>query len=172
MRTIVRGGLAGVAGTLLMSLVIALGRAAGLVRTPPPEQITENVEWLAGIREQVPEPLFQASWMASHLGYGTACGVLYALLRPVLPAPPVPAGAGFGVAVWGVSYLGLMPSLGLYPGPKADSPHRVAVMLLAHVVFGVTVAEVERRLEERDSAKRDPEGDDRRLASESARGII
>lgn len=149
MNTMVRGGLAGILGTGPMSLAIAAGRAAGLFRTPPPKQIIERAQAKAGIRHELPEPAVQASWLAAHLGYGAACGVLYTLLRPLLPTSPITAGLLYGGAVWGVSYLGLMPSLGLYPGPKADSPLRAAVMIVAHVVFGVTTAEVERRLSDR-----------------------
>jgi len=146
MGTFVRGCLAGVVGTAVMSLVIAGGRVVGLLRTPPPKQTTEKIQQLAPVRHRLPEPVFRASWSAAHLVYGSACGVLYALTRPLLPASPVVAGAGFGIAVWGVSYVGLMPGLGLYPGPKADSTPRVAVMIVAHLVFGVIVAETERWL--------------------------
>jgi len=152
MNTVVRGGLAGTVGTGVMTLVIAVGRAAGLLRTPPPRQIIENVAAKVGIRHRLPEPAVQASAMAAHLGYGATSGVLYTLVRPLLPESPMLAGLGYGGAVWGASYLGLMPRLGLYPGPKADSLLRVAVMIAAHAVFGVGVAETERRLRDGRSA--------------------
>ena len=146
MNELVRGGLAGILGTVLMTLVIAGGRAARLLWTPPPREITHNVAGSAGVRRQLPESAFQAAWLAAHLGYGAACGVVYAAVRPRLPAGPVTAGLVYGGAVWGVSYLGLMPALGLYPWPKDDSGSRMAVMIAAHAVFGTTIAAAERRL--------------------------
>ena len=147
MNQLIRGGLAGILGTVLMTLVIAGGRAARLLWTPPPREITHNVTGSVGIRRHLPEPAFQAAWLAAHLGYGAACGVVYTLLRPLLPGAPVAAGLVYGGAVWGVSYLGLMPALALYPWPKEDSGSRVGVMIAAHAVFGTTIAEAERRLD-------------------------
>jgi hypothetical protein len=42
-----------------------------------------------------------------------------------------------------------MPALGLYPWPEDDTKSRLGVMMLAHVVFGVSLAEVEPRLAHR-----------------------
>ena len=81
MGTFVRGSLAGVVGTAVMSLVITGARAGGLLQTPPPKQITEIVEQRASVRHRLLEPMLHASWPAAHLAYGIACGVLYALAR-------------------------------------------------------------------------------------------
>lgn len=140
------GSLAGLVGTAAMSLVIAAGRATRLFWTPPPKLITANVERRAGVRQKLPRPAFDASWIAAHLGYGMASGALYSLLRSLLPASPVAAGLLYGGAVWSVSYLGLMPSLGLYPWPEDDSRSRMAVMIAAHAVYGVTTAEAARQI--------------------------
>ena len=146
MDRLARGGLAGLLGTGLMTLALAGARAAGLLRTPPPAEVTGRAQEKAGLRRHVPEPAFRASWLAAHFGYGAACGGGYALLRPGLPASPPAAGLAYGGAVWALSYLGLLPALGLYPRPEEDSRSRLAVMIAAHAVFGVTVAEAERRL--------------------------
>ena len=146
MHRIAHGGLAGLLATGLMTLVVVGGRAAGLLRTPPPAEITARVEEEVGVRRHVPEPAFRASWLAAHFGYGAACGIVYALLRPGLPAVPIATGLTYGGAVWVLSYVGFLPALGLYPWPEEDSRSRMAVMIAAHAVFGVTVAEAERRL--------------------------
>ena len=146
MQQFVRGGLAGLAATVPMTVVIAAGRAAGLMGTPPPVEIVENVAEQAGEDPDRDSPAFQASWIAAHLGYGAACGALYALMRPLLPRSDVAAGLLFGGAVWGVSYMGVMPALDLYPSAKDDSEPRQAVMVAAHAVFGMALASIDSRL--------------------------
>ena len=114
--------------------------------TPPPVEITENVAEHAGEDPDRQSPEFQAAWLAAHLGYGAACGVIFAAIRPALPRSDLAAGLLFGVAVWGVSYIGLMPSLNLYPSAQDDSNQRQAVMIAAHAVFGSALASVDRYL--------------------------
>jgi hypothetical protein len=143
MQTLVRGALAGLGATVPMTLVIAAGRASGLLHTPPPEEITENVAEHAGENPDRRSPAFQAAWLAAHAGYGAACGIAYALARPLLPRSEMVAGLLFGGAVWGVSYIGVMPALELYPQVDEDTPQRAAVMIAAHAVFGTSLAAVE-----------------------------
>ena len=150
MHQVARGALAGLTGTGMMTLAIAAARAAGLLRTPPPAEITARAQEKAadtmGARPRAAGPPFEAGWLAAHFAYGAACGVGYALIRPLVPAPPVGIGLAYGGAVWGLSYLGLMPALGLYPWPDDDSRSRMAATIAAHAVFGVATAEAERRL--------------------------
>ena len=110
MQTLARGALAGLAATVPMTVVIGAGRAAGLMGTPPPVEITENVAEQAGEQPDRQSPEFQAAWLAAHIGYGAACGVIFSAIRPVLPRSDLVAGLLFGGAVWGVSYVSLMPS--------------------------------------------------------------
>jgi hypothetical protein len=147
MPTGARGAIAGLAATIPMTLVIAAGRASGLLHTPPPVEITENVAEHAGEDPDRHSPAFQAVWLAAHAGYGAACGIAYALARPLLPRSNALAGLLFGGAVWGVSYIGLLPALELYPQVDEDTPQRQAVMIAAHAVFGTSLAYLEGMLE-------------------------
>ena len=146
MQTLARGALAGLAATVPMTAVIGAGRAAGLMRTPPPVEITENIAEQAGENPDRQSPEFQAGWLAAHVGYGAACGVIFAAIRPVLPRSDLVAGLLFGGAVWGVSYISLLPSLNLYPPAQDDSNQRQVVMIAAHAVFGAAMASIERQL--------------------------
>ncbi len=141
-----RGFLAGVAATVPMTGVIAGGRAAGWLGTPPPEQITGAAAARVEVRDDLPPPAFDATWVAAHLAYGGLCGAIYPSARGFFPSPTSVAGVSFGLAVWVVSYGGLMPVLRLYPSPRRDRSSRAAVMIAAHAVFGVALAETHRFL--------------------------
>jgi hypothetical protein len=119
-----------------------------LLVVPPPAEIARTAAAKAGVEAEPPSWLDRAVWLAEHAAYGAGCGVGYALARPRLPASPVVAGLYWGGAIWGISYLGLMPALGLYPWPDDDRPTRAGVMIAAHAVYGVTLAELARRLAE------------------------
>jgi uncharacterized membrane protein YagU involved in acid resistance len=158
MNSLIWSGLAGFLATAPMTLVIFGGRTLGLLRTPPPVQITANVQrrltTIEDAPEHIPEPVFQASWLLSHFGYGAGCGVLYSRLRPLLPHSLVLRGLTYGLAVWGVSYINLMPNLQLYPPVREDRLSRTAVMIAAHVVYGVALAVLERQLVRQNSHSR------------------
>jgi uncharacterized membrane protein YagU involved in acid resistance len=158
MNSLIWSGLAGFLATAPMTLVIFGGRTLGLLRTPPPVQITANVQrrltTIEDAPEHIPEPVFQASWLLSHFGYGAGCGVLYSRLRPLLPRSLVLRGLAYGLAVWGVSYINLMPNLRLYPPVREDRLSRTAVMIAAHVVYGVALAVLERQLVRQNSHSR------------------
>jgi uncharacterized membrane protein YagU involved in acid resistance len=146
METLGRGALAGLVATVPMTVVIGAGRAAGLMRTPPPVEITENIAEQAGENPDRQSAEFQTAWLAAHVGYGAACGVIFSAIRPLLPRSDLVAGILFGGAVWGVSYISLMPSLNLYPPAEDDSNQRQAVMIAAHAVYGTALAGIERQL--------------------------
>jgi hypothetical protein len=148
MEPLARGALAGLVATVPMTAVIGAGRAAGLMGTPPPVEITENIAEQAGQDPDRQSPEFQTAWLAAHVGYGTACGAIFSAIRPVLPRSDLVAGLLFGAAVWGVSYISLMPSLNLYPSAEDDSNQRQAVMIAAHAAYGTALASVEHRLRE------------------------
>ncbi len=132
-----------------MTLVIAAGRATGLMRTPPPKQITANAEAAVGIDARRDEA-FTARWMIAHLAYSVGCGALYGALptrESGVSQSAVPAGLAFGGAVWAVSYCVVMPALGIYPWPWHDDRSRAAVMVAAHGVYGAALAKASSRLD-------------------------
>jgi putative membrane protein len=146
MERIVRGGLAGLLATIPMTLVIALGRVAGWLHTPPPQTITARIaQRTTEAHPPRQSPGFQIVWLAAHHAYGAAGGALFAVLRPLLPRSDLAAGLLFGGAVWGVSYLGVMPALKLFPPAQDDSWRRQAVMIAAHAVYGTVLGETVRR---------------------------
>ncbi|HET9014261.1 MAG TPA: DUF6789 family protein [Thermomicrobiaceae bacterium] len=153
MNRVVRGGLAGLVATGAMSGVMAGGRYLGLLGTPPPKKITAHLEQRVGIRNELSYPEFQGSWLASHFGYGTANGALFGLLRPLLPLPDALAGLGYGMLLWAVSYLGIMPGLGLHRPATRDSLSKQGVMVAAHLVYGFVLARANARLAARAASR-------------------
>ena len=146
MQNLVRGAVAGLLATAPMTVVIGAGHAAGLMRNPPPVEITENVAEAAGADPERRSAAFQAGWLAAHAGYGIACGMIFVPLRGLLPRSDIAAGLLFGGAVWGISYIGLLPALRLYPAAPDDSRRRQAVMITAHAVYGTALAVFDRLL--------------------------
>lgn len=75
--------------------------------------------------------------LAAHLAYGAAAGAVYAAMpksgRRALD------GAAFGLLVWAGSYLGWLPVAGLMPPATSVPARRNALMLAAHLVWGVTL---------------------------------
>jgi uncharacterized membrane protein YagU involved in acid resistance len=146
MNSLIRGPLAGAAATVPMTGVIYAAKAAGMLYMPPPAQITANAEAKSGATADS-QAGFTASWLAAHFGFGAAMGLAYEAARPLLPSPSWLGGMLFGAGVWAVSYLKVLPSLGLYPPPQQDSNARTATMVVAHLVYGAAVAAADQRLQ-------------------------
>jgi len=109
----------------------------------PPTVVTARALRSAGIQR----PAAAAALIApvSHLGFGAAGGVLYALVRRLVPGVPGSVlGVAFGLAVWAVSYRGWIPALGILPQPESDERGRPAVMVAAHVVYGLVLGRLVR----------------------------
>lgn len=84
-----------------------------------------------------------ATTLAAHFGFGALAGAGYPGWRRRMPrAAPLPAGIAYGLAVWGVSYLGWVPGFGLLSPATRHPRPRVALMLAAHVVWGAATAAV------------------------------
>lgn len=138
----IRGALAGLAGTAVMSAAMAATRAAGVMRGEvPPRKVGGNAEEAMGVRDEMSRPAFEASWIAQHVAYGAAAGVAYELVeRRLRLREPIPAGPLFGAALWAFGYAGWLPATGLYPPPNREPRDRVAMIVLHHLIYGTTTA--------------------------------
>ena len=96
-------------------------------------------------------PAATAAGLAMHMANGALFGAVYALVRPVVPAPPLVTGAAAGLA----EHFALWP-LGrvvdrVHPAraelePLTGNRRALAQATWRHLLFGVTLAEIERRL--------------------------
>lgn len=138
---VLKGAAAGLAATVPMTAAMVAmhrGLPAHERHSLPPRRITMRAAGKVGLREHLDGPQRTAATLAAHFGYGTAVGAMLGTVAPRGTAKAAAAGAGFGLLVWTVSYLGLMPALGLHKPATRDTARRNALMIAAHLVWGAT----------------------------------
>lgn len=131
-----RGALAGGAATVAMSVPMVMARRLGLIDRQPPEQITDRV--LHKIGTPVGGTELDMAALVAHEAFGAVAGAGYTLLRRRVSVrvPDEVLGVGYGVAIWLVSYRGLLPRLRLITTGRQVGRRRDTLMLVAHVVYG------------------------------------
>jgi uncharacterized membrane protein YagU involved in acid resistance len=102
----------------------------------------------AGLRQNLDESQHRALTLLAHYGYGAAAGAVYTALAQQLPGPPPLRGITFGLGVWTVSYLGLLPALGVLRVATEHPARRNALMIAAHVVWGAALGLLADRFEQ------------------------
>jgi hypothetical protein len=128
----------GAIATAAMSAVMIVGDRVGLLGEPPPVAITRTALRGAGVER----PSGTAGLLApmAHLLFGVQGGIAFGLLRRLVPGVPgVLLGPIFALGVYGFSYKGWIPALGILPPPEDDRPGRPTVMIVAHVVYGLAL---------------------------------
>lgn len=115
-------------GGFMMSM-----RRAGVLGEPPPRKLIRKVFG----RRRATGPVVAMA----HFAYGATVGAVYGAAASFAPRrwQRVVAGGVFGLAVWAVSYAGWVPASGLMLPPSVDRPGRPVTMVLAHLLFGVTM---------------------------------
>jgi uncharacterized membrane protein YagU involved in acid resistance len=136
------GPISGLAATFPMTAVmVAVNNAlpAHDQEPLPPRQITENAAAQAGLNHTLDDGDRTAATLAAHFGYGTVVGAGYAAVAGRSGMHPAAEGALYGLAVWGGSYLGLMPATRLYKSAVDEPATRNAMMIAAHLVWGTAL---------------------------------
>src|SRR5436190_17298481 len=116
-----RGAVAGFAATGPMTAVMeyGFGRLPTSEQYPlPPREITEKALSLTAVRSKLSERQRHLLAMIAHSAYGALVGALYGvILGKRSSRSPKSAeqstSIGYGIAVWAVSYLAMLPALGL-----------------------------------------------------------
>lgn len=139
------GFICGVVATGPMSVVMVLWHRRLPAREryplPPREIATKAIEQVPGGNDIDPATRSALTWLA-HFGYGGAAGAIYAEAERRLPGGAVVRGPLFGLLIWAVSYLGLLPGLQILT-PATEHPfRRNALMIVAHLVWGWFLAMV------------------------------
>ena len=139
--------IAGAAATVPMTAaMVALHKTlpGEPARPLPPREIVENAAEAA----DAPEP-GTAATLGAHFSYGAAAGVAYLPFAGKSGMNPAVEGALFGLAVWGGSYLGLLPATGLYRSATEDATGRNVLMVTAHLVWGAALGVIFSKLTQR-----------------------
>jgi uncharacterized membrane protein YagU involved in acid resistance len=149
LQKLLRGAVAGFVATAPMSLTMLIGWRLLPKREKyhlPPRLITEEITERAGIEDQLGEKELIGLTVFSHFGYGAFWGAVYALFEQWSPLPSCLKGALAGVALWIGSYLGWLPAMGILSPATRHPWRRNLLMIIAHVVWGVTLGEETRKL--------------------------
>jgi uncharacterized membrane protein YagU involved in acid resistance len=112
----------------------------------PPRLITEKMTERVGVENRLDEKELTGLTILSHFGYGAVFGAIYALFDQRVPRRSSLKGALFGVALWVGSYLGWFPAMNILPPATQQPWRRNLLMIIAHVIWGVTLGEVTRKL--------------------------
>ena len=153
------GGLAGIAGTLALSLLdrTLASLLDGEPEPPRPPGFGAEVlvreptgpESMATVfAEKVAAGLFGSALgerrgpagAAVHAAYGTSWGVVLGLVQGSLRPRPWVAGPLHGLVVWAVGPLALVPGMHITPPPWRQPPRRALMTLAAHLTYGLVVA--------------------------------
>ena len=152
---IVRGALAGAAGTAAMDLLLFSryrrgggedsfrdwefsGEVTSWDQAPAPAQVGRRL--VEGLFQR-PLPAHRAALVnnVTHWGYGSFGGAQYGILAGSLRTARIAYGLPFGVGVWAAGYV-VLPAAGLYqPIWKYDSI-TLAKDLGAHLIYGLCTA--------------------------------
>jgi hypothetical protein len=168
MQKLLAGAVGGaLAGAPMVVAMKALQQSAPSARRRalPPQQITLALARRVGLARKLDTRGRYATTAAAHFGYGSAAGALYPYASRVLPGPTALKGALFGVGLWAGSYLGWLPATGVLRSATREPVGRNAMMIGAHVVWGIATAVTAERLIAR--GRRRANGRGRRTGEES-----
>jgi len=112
----------------------------------PPRLITEKMTERVGIENRLDEKELTGLTILSHFGYGAVFGAIYALFEQRIAFGSRLKGVLSGVALWAGSYLGWLPAMNILPLATQQPRRRNLLMIIAHVIWGMTLGEVMRKL--------------------------
>jgi len=150
-RKLLKGAIAGFVATAPMSISMLIGwrlLPAHEKYHLPPRLITEEISERMGVEDRLGERELVGLTIFSHFGYGALFGAFYARFEHKLPLHASLKGALSGVALWVGSYLGWLPAFGILSPATWHPWRRNLLMIVAHVIWGVTLGEVTRKLTE------------------------
>ncbi len=145
------GFIAGVVATGPMTVAMILWHRSLPMRERyplPPREITMKLAQATGLSDVMTPEMRSAATLAAHFGYGGGAGALYGAIAEEIPAPAIAKGVAAGLALWAVSYFGLMPGAGILKQVTGHPARRNVLMIAAHVVWGAALGIVTELLRE------------------------
>jgi len=128
-----KGALYGLLGTLFMSIIMLIGVGTGL--SPIPEPIPAAIA--KGLLGSAPQPVIMGFAIITHFGYGAFWGaVLFSWLKT---KGNLWRGLGWGVMLWLIMELIVLPLLGWGVFGTAITPKIAVATLVLHLIYGGTL---------------------------------
>jgi uncharacterized membrane protein YagU involved in acid resistance len=147
---LLRGVVAGVVGTGAMTAAQVLPQKLQSADEQPgggddePQDPWEQAPVPALVAKRIAEGVFHKEIPADkidlvtnvmHWSYGTTWGGVYGLLHERAAERPLRSGMTFGIGVWAMSYLQLVP-MGLYQPPWEYDPRELSMDVGYHLAYG------------------------------------
>ena len=130
-----RGALAGLAATVVLTGLRQAWSKMGLVFDTAPMQAVARLEEVVG---DLSPPGRRLLTVFAHFAYGTGTGAAFGLLRRERGEPTEEAavGSALGVLAWGAGWSSWLPLAGVHRPPWAQKTPRVLLPVVDHAVFG------------------------------------
>jgi uncharacterized membrane protein YagU involved in acid resistance len=132
-----RGAVAGTVATGLMSGVMLGASRLGITGELPPKKIASKLLDRGGFDPSEGQRNALASLL--HVAFGAGAGAAFGVVAPRVSVPTLPLGIAYGAAIWGVSYMGWVPALGIMPPADDDRRGRQVVMFVCHLIYGAAL---------------------------------
>lgn len=128
-----QGFLYGLLGTLTMSIIMLIGMASGM--SPIPEPIPLAIA--KGLLGSIAKPLLMVFAIITHFGYGAVNGAILGYLFKEKCS--IWYGIGWGVFLWLIMELVVLPLLGWGVFGLAITPAIAVATLILHLIYGATL---------------------------------
>lgn len=126
---------------MTLAMILLQRRNRTKTKSLPPAQLTSEISQPLG-GDELSAARKSDLTLVSHFGYAMCLGALYSwmqeLYRPKSPA--LVKGAVFGAGVWVASYMGWIEMLKLKPRASKLSSQKNAMMIAAHLIWGIFLA--------------------------------
>lgn len=146
MNSLILGAIAGFAATIPMTIAMKImhKELPNQERYPlPPRLIIEEIAEETETDDDLDEEEKYNLTMFSHFSYGATTGAIYNFgLEQMNIKSTALTGTVYGLFIWTASYLGLLPALGILTPATEHPMRRNALMIAAHVVWGVSLGKV------------------------------
>ena len=149
-RDLLRGAIAGFIATVPMTISMLIGWRLLPRRESyplPPREITQEIAERVEIEDHLTDGQLTAATLLSHFAYGALFGSTYALMEKRLSLRNGVKGVLAGLMLWIASYLGWLPALRILKPATHHPWRRNALMIFAHVVWGLALGETTRKLQ-------------------------
>lgn len=103
----------------------------------PPEEITRNLTETVALEPHLDETDQKKLSLFNHFVYGAIIAIPMSFLnRNHRAGLAIRRGIGYGLLVWVSNYLGLLPTLRLYPSATQEPARMNFIMIIGHILWG------------------------------------